>query len=238
MISKSLFTNRITNGDGGGAGNRLLFEPVVIHSSNNNDIKRKNTNVLNEIENVITNVLTNTIIEYVNSFGINPDFVRVKTQYMDLLRTIQENYGLHSASRNFELISQNQGTYADLYDRMTDLQASITDDTMSLLLTLAKETLITSFYSVTLHVSNASLLIEKNVLQQKVNDLINDVNSEIIQNTNVSGQFGIVRNVQLAPVYSYYIAVYGIPVYGAGFDPIKISFLAEILTNLGITPYN
>jgi len=32
--------------------------------------------------------------------------------------------------------------------------------------------------------------------------------------------------------------VYGVPVYGAGFDPIRISFLAEILTSLSINPYN
>jgi hypothetical protein len=41
----------------------------------------------------------------------------------------------------------------------------------------------------------------------------------------------------LAPLYSYYIYLYGMPAYGVGFDATKLSLLATIMTKYGLNPY-
>ena len=218
MVSKSLFTGQVSS-SGIKSDNISLFQSSADSTTNSIFI-----NVFRSTQQIITQD--------------NPDLVNIKDNYLALLQQIHDDYGVHAASRNYELISIDNTLYIDLYDQITTLITSITDEALGLLLTLSKETLITAFHSVTLHSGNITLQIEKTILQQKVNDLISQANNEIIQNASTSGQFAIVRDFQLAPVYNYYIQVYGVPVYGAGFDPIRISFLAEILTSLSINPYN
>ena len=218
MVSKSLFTGQVSD-SGIKSDNISLFQSNTDSTTNSIFI-----NVFRSTQQIITQD--------------NADLVNIKDNYLALLQQIHDDYGVHAASRNYELISIDNTLYIDLYDQITTLITSITDETLGLLLTLSKETLITAFHSVTLHSGNITLQVEKTILQQKVNDLISQANNEIIQNASTSGQFAIVRDFQLAPVYNYYIQVYGVPVYGAGFDPIRISFLAEILTSLSINPYN
>ena len=166
------------------------------------------------------------------------DLQIIEDGYYGLLERIETEYGVHASSQNYENVSRNQAIYVDLYDQMTSLQALVTEQTLSLLLTLAKETLITSFHSVNLHTDNLSLLIQKSQLQQQVTQVITDANKEFVEAAECNdSQLSITKTFTLAPVYSYYISVFGMPVNGSGFNPLKVSFLAEVLTSLGISPY-
>ena len=177
-------------------------------------------------------------IVYQDRVVFSGDLQIIEDGYYGLLERIETEYGVHASSQNYENISRNQSVYVDLYDQMTALQALVTEQTLSLLLTLAKETLITSFHSVNLHSDNLSLLIQKSQLQQQVVQVIAETNKEFVEAAECDdSQLSITRTFTLAPVYSYYISVYGMPVNGAGFNPLKVSFLAEILTTLGIPPY-
>ena len=121
---------------------------------------------------------------------------------------------------------------------MTTLQGLVTEQTLSILHTLAKETLITSFHAVNLHSDNIALLIQKGLLQNQVTQLIAETNKQVVETAACDdSQLNITQTFTLAPVYSYYISVYGMPVNGSGFNPLKVSFLAEILQGLGIAPY-
>ena len=220
MTSKSMFTSQVSFNVGNGSASKPLFQSIRYDNNSFFDI------------------LLNTTQQIVYITQDNADLVNIRTNYLSLLQKIHDDYGIHAASRNYERISTDNSVYVDVYDQITVLISNTSDDALHLLLTLSRETLMAAFHSVTLHSGNITLHIEKTILQQKVNDLLTQANSEIIQNSTTSGQFAIVRNFQLAPVYNYYIQVYGVPVYGAGFDPIRISFLAEILTSLSINPYN
>ena len=177
-------------------------------------------------------------ISFIDRIVNSADLQLVKDDYLALLRQIESNYGNPASSQNYQVINRNHTAYINLYDQMTDLQNLITDEALTLLLTLAKETLITAFHSVNLHIDNVTLLVEKSMLQQKINVILSETNKDIVEDSSSSGQFSIIQTVQLAPVYNYYITVYGAPCYGEGFNPLKVSFLAEILTSIGISPYN
>lgn len=228
MISKSLFTNEVRSGN-----QRLIYNPAYFDPIQSSAIPRKV--VLQEIAEVVK-----TIIEtvYVDRYIVSEDLQLIRDGYLDVLRRIESEYGAHASSQNYENISRDHAVYVDLYDQMTTLQSLVNEETLNLLLTLAKETLITSFHAVNLHSDNLSLLVQKSQLQSQVTQLIEEANRslvEVAENNNT--QMTLTRTFTLAPVYSYYISVYGMPVNGAGFNPLKISFLAEILTNLGISPY-
>jgi hypothetical protein len=47
----------------------------------------------------------------------------------------------------------------------------------------------------------------------------------------------ITKTFTLAPIFNYYIIIFGMPAYGVGFDPVKVYFLEQILKNMGVNPY-
>lgn len=188
---------------------------------------------LGEVERVITE-----IVQVEVPTGSNADIANIAANYLALLQQIETQYVAPASSQNYLTIPRSQSAYVDLYDNMTALQGQVTDPTISLLVTLAKETLITAFHSVNLHSDNTILAVQRISLQDRINELIAQANVDTVDVASANGQFGITQTVTLAPVYSYYIQVYGMPVNGTGFNPLKVSFLAEILTNVGIAPYN
>lgn len=175
---------------------------------------------------------------YLDSSNNSADLTLIASNYIDVLQKVETDYGAPASSQNYLIIPRDQDDYVDLYDNLTTLQGNLTDSTVLLLVTLAKEALITAFHSVNLYSDNASLMVQKISLQERVNELITQANVDTVDVACANSQFGITQTVTLAPVYSYYIQVYGMPVNGTGFNPLKVSFLAEILTGLGIAPYN
>jgi hypothetical protein len=47
----------------------------------------------------------------------------------------------------------------------------------------------------------------------------------------------MVQTFELAPLFTYYIKMYGIPAPGVGFDPVKLNIVLTALENMGIDPY-
>jgi hypothetical protein len=243
MISKSLFTNVVTSGS-----TRIIYNPINMFSP----LQPGTRNIIQEIIKIVIQTSVQYVdrvefvdrveyvdrVEFVDRIVNSADLQLVKDDYLDLLRKIETDYGNLASSQNYQVINRNHTAYINLYDQITDLQNLITDEALTLLLTLTKETLITAFHSVNLHIDNVTLLVEKSMLQQKINLILSETNKDIVEDSSSSGQFSIIQTVQLAPVYNYYITVYGPPCYGEGFNPLKVSFLAEILTSIGISPYN
>jgi hypothetical protein len=74
------------------------------------------------------------------------------------------------------------------------------------------------------------------MLNKKNDDILSGKN-EVSALGDTSGQIAISKTFKLAPLYSYYIYLYGMPVYGVGFDATKLSLLSTILNKYGINPY-
>jgi hypothetical protein len=83
---------------------------------------------------------------------------------------------------------------------------------------------------------NAELNIRILMLNKKIEDILSGKN-EVKAVGNASGKISVTKTFKLAPLYSYYIHLYGMPAYGVGFDPSKLSLLVTILQKYGINPY-
>jgi hypothetical protein len=46
------------------------------------------------------------------------------------------------------------------------------------------------------------------------------------------------QTFQLAPLFRYYIRLYGVPEPGVGFDATKLALILTAMENSGIDPYN
>ena len=52
-----------------------------------------------------------------------------------------------------------------------------------------------------------------------------------------TGTLAMEKVFNLTPLFSYYINTYGLPEYGKGFDPERLSNILNILNENGINPY-
>jgi hypothetical protein len=161
----------------------------------------------------------------------------ISTAYYDILKIIESMYGANMASKNYEDIPNNYDQYIQLYESLQTLQAQTTNNDLSLLLKIAEETLVGAVNSYTIYGENVLLRVDKTTLENRVSELLNKVNVENVNDGETDSNLGVVRSFRLAPVYNYYIMIYGMPASGVGFDPVKLSFLVDILTEKGIDPY-
>ena len=161
----------------------------------------------------------------------------ISNTYYDILKIIESIYGANMASKNYEAIPNNYDHYAQLQDGLHELQAQTTDPDITLLLQIAEHTLTGAINSYTIYGENILLRVDKTTLENSVSELLNEVNVETVNDGETTSSLSLTRSFRLAAVYNYYIMIYGMPASGAGFDPIKIAFLVDILTEKGINPY-
>jgi hypothetical protein len=141
------------------------------------------------------------------------------------------------ASKEYESIPNNYDQYIQLHESLQALQAETTNNDLTLLLQIAEHTLVGAVNSYTIYGENVLLQVDKTTLENRVSELLNKVNVENVTDGETTSNLSLTRSFRLAAVYNYYIMIYGMPASGTGFDPVKISFLVDILTEKGIDPY-
>ena len=161
----------------------------------------------------------------------------ISSTYYDILKIIESLYGANMASKEYESIPNNYDQYIQLYESLQALQAETTNNDLTLLLQIAEHTLVGAVNSYTIYGENVLLQVDKTTLENRVSELLNKVNVENVTDGETTSNLSLTRSFRLAAVYNYYIMIYGMPASGAGFDPVKISFLVDILTEKGIDPY-
>ena len=88
-----------------------------------------------------------------------------------------------------------------------------------------------------LNTLNTETQIQNLYLQTTLQEVINGVNvTKAFDET--SGTLSMKQNFQLAPLFRYYIRLYGLPEPGVGFDPTKLALILTAMENSGIDPYN
>jgi len=157
--------------------------------------------------------------------------------YLSILRIIETQYGANMANKTYENIPSDYNKYAQLVSDLKVIQTKTKNTTLTLLLKIAEDTLIGAVNSYALYGDNLILQVDKTNLEKRVNDILTDKNVKLVENTFSYSNMSVQKTFKLAAVFNYYIMIYGLPAQGVGFDPVKISFLVNILTEKGIDPY-
>jgi hypothetical protein len=157
--------------------------------------------------------------------------------YLSILRIIETQYGANMANKTYENIPSDYNKYAQLVSDLKVIQTKTKNTTLTLLLKIAEETLVGAVNSYALYGDNLILQVDKTNLEKRVNDILTDKNTKLVENTFSYSNMSVQKTFKLAAVFNYYIMIYGLPAPGVGFDPVKISFLVNILTEKGIDPY-
>lgn len=158
--------------------------------------------------------------------------------YLDIIHFIQANYSSKIANRQYENIPTDYNQFTSIVSTLNEMKSKTANNTILLLLQIAEDSIRGAFNSLAIYGDNLLLEIEKADLQKQVQEIITEQNVETTQSTISTSTVTITQTFQLAAVFNYYIRIYGSPVVGEGFDPVKIAFLIYILEENGIDPYS
>ena len=157
---------------------------------------------------------------------------------LESLHQIQSLYTVNLADRTYENIPTSMPQYLDL---LSAANAALTkygsNPGLAVLFQITVDSITGAINTYGLNALNVQTQVQNTYLQNTIQEIINGVNiTKAFSDT--SGTFSMSRAFELAPLFRYYISLYGVPAPGVGFDPLKLSLILTSLQNSGIDPYN
>ena len=150
---------------------------------------------------------------------------RARTEYTTFL-----------ANHQYQSISTDLNKSLLLYDEVYQQKALATNTNLLILLQITMDGIQGTMNAYTLYTQNISLTLSNIILEKKIEDILSGKN-ETNAISDTCGQFTATKTFVLAPLFSYYIMMYGLPAFGVGFDPEKLALILKVLTANGIDPY-
>ena len=153
-------------------------------------------------------------------------------------RIIETDYTLPMANQTYENIPTDFVEYLRLYQTVLRvLNANRRNTSLSILLQITLDGLTGALNSYGLNTTNVELEVQNVFLQGTIDQMLSQENVRTTY-TNNSGTLDMTKTLVLAPLFVYYIQLYGVPEPGVGFDPKKLLIVLNALENSGIDPYN
>lgn len=165
------------------------------------------------------------------------DLTLITEENLISFRNVGALYSSKMAEKKYEQIPKDYNIYVDLYVSIDKVKQKLKNNKLLTLIRIVEDALMGAINSYALYGYNISLNLDKVGLKKTIDDILTGKNEKVVEMAQASGQLNITKSFKLAPVFNYYIIIYGMPAYGVGFDPVKINFLVDILKSKGINPY-
>jgi hypothetical protein len=153
------------------------------------------------------------------------------------IKAIQQSYTFNLANQHYSNIPTNYTQFLYLYGVLVNTISTLVDENLKILFQTTIEGLSGSMNAYGLSVDKTELNLKINILEKTISDMESAVNIHTAI-TAPCGQYKLTKAFTLAPLFSYYIMLYGLPDAGVGFDQAKLSILLSILERQSIDPYN
>lgn len=156
---------------------------------------------------------------------------------LESLRTIQTLYTSQLASKNYANIPVDLTKYLKLREIASKAQIKYKSNAaLSVLFQITVDGITGTINAYGLNTLNIETQVQNAYLQGVIEEIINGINVTKAFDENV-GTLSMSKTFELAPLFRYYISLYGVPEIGVGFDPIKLALVLTALQNSGIDPY-
>ncbi len=167
--------------------------------------------------------------------GMGSNFI-ITDEVLNALKEIEHFYTLPMSTDNYSSIPTDYNRYLRLFGILDSTIPKIINGELRLLLLIAQEGLTGAVKSYGLNYNNVELSLQNSVLRQTIDDILSNKNV-VPAISSTRGQFSATKTFTLAPLFSYYILLYGMPAYGEGFDESKLAVLLSVLEKNCINPY-
>jgi hypothetical protein len=150
------------------------------------------------------------------------------------LTKLEKKYMKPLASKLYDEINNDLLDYTDLYSYISNIEVKTQRRNMKLLLKITLSGLTGAIHAFHLNKKNVELNLENMILKNKLETVLSDKNS-IPVNEIDGGRLSLVKTFNLAPLYSYYIILFGIP--ENGFESDKLNQIICFMQKYNIDPY-
>lgn len=154
----------------------------------------------------------------------------------DALKAVEEYYTFHLSAREYDMIPTDYDRFLRLYNTIHTSMQKISNKSLKLLFQITEEGLNGAINAAGLNYSNTELTLQNAMLQQRIDDILSGKNNKYAFD-QTRGQLSIQKSFKLAPLFSYYILLYGMPEPTVGFDQAKLAMLLSILEKNCVDPY-
>ena len=167
--------------------------------------------------------------------GVNQ--ISITNLELESLMSIQQLYTAHLANKTYLNIPVDFIQYIKLRDIANKAVSKYSyNAALSLLFQITVDGITGAINTYGLNTTNTETQVQNIYLQGVLQEIVNGVNvTKAFDDT--SGTLSMQRSFQLAPLFRYYISLYGLPAPGVGFDPVKLSLVLTAMENSGIDPY-
>ena len=156
---------------------------------------------------------------------------------LESLYAIQQLYTVNLANRTYENIPVDYTQYLRLREIANNARIKYRSNAaLSLLFQITMDGITGAINTYGLNTLYIETQVQNIHLQGVLEEIINGVNVNKAFDENV-GTLQMSRSFELAPLFRYYISLYGVPEPGVGFDPVKLALVLTALENSGIDPY-
>ena len=156
---------------------------------------------------------------------------------LESLRTIQTLYTSQLASKNYSNIPVDLTKYLKLREIATKARIKYqSNPALSVLFQITVDGITGTINAYGLNALNIETQVQNTYLQGVIEEIINGINVTKAFDEN-TGTLSMSKTFELAPLFRYYISLYGVPEIGVGFDPVKLALVLTALQNSGIDPY-
>jgi len=162
---------------------------------------------------------------------------QITAEVITAIKVIQQQYTFNLATEKYAQIPTDYLKFLKLYKTIENTRKKTQNKNLQTLYLITREGLQGAMNAYSLNYSNTELKLERTLLQNTINDILAGINQKAALTADVGGKFTAKKTFTLAPLFSYYIMLYGMPAYGVGFDEYKLAVLLSIFEKNGIDPY-
>jgi len=187
-------------------------------------------------------MFTSEMVSYQSRSMINSPYKTNTGKYITdeelaSLKIIEQLYTAPLADKKYTDIPVDLSQYLNLREIARKAQVKyVTDSTLNILFQITVEAITGSINAYGLNTLNIQENVKNTYLQGVLEEIISGVNVTKAFDEN-EGTLTMVKSFELAPLFRYYISLYGVPEIGVGFDPVKLALVLTALENSGIDPY-
>lgn len=155
----------------------------------------------------------------------------ISRELTNSIRVINNEYISNLLNKNYQSIPSDYNKYLNLYNSLLNELEKTKDNNIKILINMTLSGLKASLDSYSLYNENQNLVKSNEILNNKIEEVLSNKNEKnVISNT--TGQIEINKTFELAPLFSKYIEVYGMPEFGEGFNEIKLNEIRKILNTI------
>ena len=176
-------------------------------------------------------------INYGDPGGGGSGGISITLLELESLRTIQTLYTSQLANRNYANIPIDLTKYLKLREIASKAQIKYKSNAaLAVLFQITVDGITGTINTYGLNTLNIETQVQNTYLQGVIEEIISGINVTKAFDENV-GTLSMSKTFELAPLFRYYISLYGVPEIGVGFDPVKLALVLTALQNSGIDPY-